>query len=157
LSTGDTEQRKLHEFKKVWNESSQWIGNVIKDATNFALLNPSHANAQQMCDGSSTLLSRSSAPFIAEMEAKFNSTVWPSLKSRGWKSDVFVSKECNARKDTRYFFRGNEVRNIAVDTTVLAALWCADFSQRNFSIVPLILSWRQEKHFIRRYQIFLNR
>jgi hypothetical protein len=111
ISREDVEKRKVHEFKKVWDEASEWIGIVIKDAMNFALLNPSRATLQQVAEGSSALLSRSTA-LTAQIETTFNSNVWPSLKNRGWKSDVCATEE--GIEYTRYFFRGNEVTIIVV-------------------------------------------
>lgn len=96
----DLELRKEKEFKKLWHETINWNNKVISDAVLFATSNTPRSTIG--------LYQRKSSQSVqsfhgADVQAQFNSLVWPSLKLRGWTSLV------TANAKTIYTFHQNEV------------------------------------------------
>lgn len=96
----DLELRKEKEFRKLWHETKNWNNKVISDAVLFATSNTPRPTVGLYQSKSS----QSAQSFYgADVQAQFNSLVWPSLKLRGWTSIV------NANAKTIYTFHQNEV------------------------------------------------
>lgn len=108
----DAKKFKENEFTKLWHETKDWMSRLIADAVAFA-----SSNTGRTTSGNQKLSSHSYLMnFEAEEEAKFLSSVWPLLKSRGWKSELKVDK---ARNKTHYMFNGNKVRSLLFFYNVL--------------------------------------
>jgi hypothetical protein len=106
VAVQNMDERKVCEFKKIWHETTAWIGKVINDAVEFARTNSPRSIVQLDVQGSIPALSPKKV-LNGEIEAMFMSNVWPSLKNRGWKSESVATEDNNKR--THYFFRGTEV------------------------------------------------
>jgi hypothetical protein len=96
----DLVERKENEFTKIWREIKDWNNKVISDAVSFAASNaPRSTTGLYQSKSSQSVRS----PHDAEVHAQFNSLIWPSLKLRGWTSNL------NANGKTIYMFRQKEV------------------------------------------------
>jgi hypothetical protein len=99
VTSYDFDNRKQSEFNKIWEEMKSWAEKVITDAVSFA----SDSAPRSTTDLDQNKHEPSHVSIRDEMEARFNSSVWPPLKSRGWKSELA------ADSTTRYWFNAKEV------------------------------------------------
>jgi len=103
----DVDQLKRKAFEKHWKASSTWMEQLLVDAiacaSEYAPRGKEQINkAFRKYDGSSQPLKQ------AEVSAMFATSVWPSLKSRGWKAQQITEGDSTFK--TRYSFEGEEVR-----------------------------------------------
>jgi hypothetical protein len=99
-------------FEKLWRESSNWMQDVLTDATDFA----SHSipREQELLDKIHHTGSKSAQPLIKPPDNAnmFATSVWPSLKSRGWVAELITDGDSAGK--TRYVFQRKEVTYITV-------------------------------------------
>lgn len=93
-------------FGKLLAECSPWMNAVIADAINFAKENSPRGQKMlpRVLRRSTNAAASMNQSDIATM---FATSVWPSLKNRGWKAEV-ISEGMSAGK-TRYAYGGNDV------------------------------------------------
>lgn len=140
----DVENAKRKSFKKLLRESSNFLQHVLSDAVTFARDHtPREKNLLDKMLRKTTKSSQLFQP--SSSTSMFATSVWPSLKSRGWTAEVM--SDGNAVGKTRYSYKGKEVSTYAV--------WvCRCYSRVNalivglFSIIRLIQYWRPRKHCI---------
>ena len=100
------EELKEKAFEKLRRDTSNWIKDVIADAVAYAKENSprdkeSLDRALHKTNGSPQPLKES------EIATMFATSVWPSLKSRGWKAEVLTEGDSVGK--TRYSFDGKDV------------------------------------------------
>lgn len=103
--------KKLREkaFEKRWRDVSNWMGCVIADAVAFASDNAPREKEQ--LDKILRKTNESSQPLQrSEIASMFATSVWPSLKSRGWNVDLITDGDAAGK--TRYSFQGKEVSKV---------------------------------------------
>jgi hypothetical protein len=94
------ETRKANEFTKIWREIKEWNEKIITDAVFFATTHVPRSTTGLYQSKSSQADVKL---YEAEVQAQFNSLIWPSLKLRGWTS---IS---NSNAKTIYLLHQNEV------------------------------------------------
>jgi hypothetical protein len=102
----DADKLKQKAFEKHWRDTSNWMGHVLSDAIAFASDHAPREKEQldrilRKTNGSSHHLQQSK---IASM---FATSVWPSLKSRGWNAELITEGDTAGK--TRYSYLGKEV------------------------------------------------
>ena len=111
----DVENSKRKSFKKHLREASNFLQHVLSDAVTFA--SDHTPREKSLLDKilhkttkSSQLSQQSSGTSM------FATSVWPSLKSRGWTAEVMA--DGNAVGKTRYIYKGKEVSTYVVPVVV---------------------------------------
>jgi hypothetical protein len=106
LTVQDAKNLKQKTFEKHLRETSNWMRHVFSDAVAFASDHTPREKDQldrilRKTTGSSQPCQQSGNTYM------FATSVWPSLKSRGWTSELMT--DGNAAGKTRYSFQGNDV------------------------------------------------
>ena len=93
-------------LEKLLNDTAPWIEAVFTDAVAFAKENSPRDQTviAQVLRGSTDSVTKMKK---SDTDLMFANSIWPSLKSRGWKAEV-ISAGFYAGK-TRYSFKGKDV------------------------------------------------
>lgn len=109
--TASVEELKQKAFEKLSKEASDWMEDVIADAVAYA--KEKSPREKEFLNRVLHKTSDSAQPLKqSEIASMFATSVWPSLKSRGWKAEV-ISEGDSAGK-TRYSFEGKDVRMLTL-------------------------------------------
>ena len=118
------EELKRIAFEKIRAESSSWMKGVISDAVDFAKENS--PREKEVLDRILRKSSDTSAPpKPSNTAAMFATSVWPSLKNRGWKAEVIA--EGSSAGKTRYSYDGKDVSPMPCCAIVIAVCCRAHF------------------------------
>jgi hypothetical protein len=110
LSQNCTDAALLKEksFEKLWNANASWAKLALEDAVTFATdSEPRDTDTLK----TALMISEPQKPKQGGLSSTFAETVWPSLKSRGWKAGL--STEGSSAGKTRYAYAGKQVRFIS--------------------------------------------
>lgn len=112
----DDGQLQDRAFKKVLGANATWMKLAIEDAVAFAKESePRDADTiKKFLKATDTEKRRPHG-----ISASFAESVWPSLKSRGWKAELLV--EGPAAGKTRYAYEGKQVRRIKLLSRLVLA------------------------------------
>ena len=121
LGGNDDEKKKRRNlinlsFQKLWKSHSSWASKALTDGIEFAKTSKPRKNILK--DDKSTV--KDTAP----LTSAFNKSVWPALRSRGWKEEVLPSgsKTSSCRSPLKKFTYGiRSFRTVAsvLDTALL--------------------------------------
>ena len=105
VATTPIEERKQKAFEKLRTETSDWMKGVFSDAIDYAKENS--PREKELIDRVVHKIETSQPLKQTEIASMFATSVWPSLKNRGWKAEVLAEGESAGK--TRYSFDGKDV------------------------------------------------
>lgn len=95
---------RLKAFEKLRDETSEWMKSVLSDAVAYAIENiPREEKSLKSVFRGKNFTSDNHCD-IATM---FETSIWPSLKNRGWVANIAVEGE--SAGSTHYSFQGKDV------------------------------------------------
>jgi hypothetical protein len=106
LSDGDTAALIQKCFDKLWMASASWATPVMQDALEFA--KSCQPRSEEVLSQALQNAAGPKSPMKHdEITTKFVQTIWPSLKSRGWKAQVLM--EGPSAGSTQYSYNETKV------------------------------------------------
>jgi hypothetical protein len=136
----NAEEEKEKAFVRIWKTVSCWCTRALDDAVEFA---KEHEPRDKETIERLLEESKESQPLSSDaVSSKFARSVWPSLKSRGW--SAVITDEGDAAGETRYLYKGQEVRIFPVLISTLFGKYFLLSLLLDFSF----LQWRQSFHLL---------
>ena len=102
-------------FKKLWDSNSNWASKAVEDAIHYAKFSTPRQAFQ---------IGPKSEKETPPLTAAFNESVWPVLRSRGWKEENTSNTTKTSKKQTplkQYIYGSRTVSIIFLKTIV--GLW----------------------------------
>ena len=148
----DAAQLKEKAFQKLLTANESWTKLVIEDAVLFAKENPPRdAETVQKA----LKAGASEKPHLDGISFMFAESVWPSLKSRGWKAELLVEGPSTGK--TRYTYKDKQVRVVSYFVRFVVIVKDELSHGFFFSIHPLNRFSLRSARFILNYQMWPKR